>query len=601
MPTDVELMHCSMDIDEHVDLSDATVEESCYWLIDILRLDLRLNDAYTIPYINYVTTWKHAIPLSAIVIAQSPYPNPIFSRTSAAMSYDEELCKRVMKLRVPPTVRVLANDLFIHAGVDREVTISTIREGWRLVDNGVLIINASAVTIGDKNTMFRECMYQLNVVIKLLRETEKVKQGTVDIIAYGEGRLMATEITKCFRSRTLRLVKYLSDHPAKMSYKFDDLDDKDCHLGMPSTSKALARHIRNRVAETNTMGRPSKSDRELEERRLQEYINTLTRHGVLLEESANDLADKTAKIADAMSSLDENDRLLMQDLSGALAVLARRVRGYSAHLIARPDTDVFRGYGLPIGRSAPSLGMISPTPSSTSLTSSVGTNATIRGAASPSPPPRKLPTYNVKTIGTIDEKVKETEPTTPDTTKGEKTETPSTSMSRRNSVTSAKSSRGGRKLMKHLPDGTKVRLTDEEIEEYYKLLAAKQNEKGKKTEEAKGEAKEAGRAESVGESNDYGFKLWSSLDKRMRDQLSGIGSVVESVSRRDVLSDDCTARLDMIQESIVSKSIANDITLQAVIAIQHDINELGLTDTADIPFLDSPREYEVYKLCDNLF
>ena len=101
------------DFDDTVDLRTYSVEDACLWLLMKLDVAGAIGQPYTNPYCNYVMSWHNAIPLNAIVMAQSPYPNPIFPEIAAAMSYDPGKCKRVMNTDMPPTVAILAFTLHI--------------------------------------------------------------------------------------------------------------------------------------------------------------------------------------------------------------------------------------------------------------------------------------------------------------------------------------------------------------------------------------------------------------------------------------------------------------------------------------------------------
>ena len=87
------------DIDEGIeDLSSWSTTESCAWLLHLLEFQNFLDNPYAVPYSNYVMSWPRAVPIVAIIIGQSPYPNNIFPETAAAMSFDKELvrsCKNI--------------------------------------------------------------------------------------------------------------------------------------------------------------------------------------------------------------------------------------------------------------------------------------------------------------------------------------------------------------------------------------------------------------------------------------------------------------------------------------------------------------------------
>ena len=171
------------DFDDIVDLSKYSIEDSCLWLLTKLNAEKYADNPYARPYCNYVTSWHKAIPLNAIVMAQSPYPNAIYPDTAAAMSFDREKCRRIMKTDAPPTVRILANDLRIHTDMSTEDVIAVIMDGWSLVSEGILLVNSAVFQSYGTADAYDECMNQINVLVRMLTETEKAGKRTVDIIA----------------------------------------------------------------------------------------------------------------------------------------------------------------------------------------------------------------------------------------------------------------------------------------------------------------------------------------------------------------------------------------------------------------------------------
>lgn len=311
------------DFDDIVDLSKYSIEDSCLWLLSKLEAEKYTSQPYTDPYCNYVMSWHKAIPLNAIVMAQSPYPNAIYSQVAAAMSFDREKCRKLMKVNTPPTVRILANDLRIHTNMSAQDVDTIVKDGWCLVDGGILLVNSAVFCPYGTTGAYDECMNQINVLVRMLVETEKFGKRTIDIIAYGAGQAMASELTKCFKSDLVKLTKFSSAHPASLSYRMSDFESPSCHLGVPSVSRALAKHFSNHVAFAHTMAK--KSDTEL---KVQRQLDTIRSLGHQLSELKGACEDLFPTMKDMLKHLEEGD--------------AENFATTLQHIIHTGDTFVFR-------------------------------------------------------------------------------------------------------------------------------------------------------------------------------------------------------------------------------------------------------------------
>ena len=355
------------DFDDIVDLSKYSIEDSCLWLLSRLDADKHASQPYAHPYRNYVMSWSKAIPLNAIIMAQSPYPNAIYPEVAAAMSFDREKCRRLMRAEAPPTVRILANDLNIHTDMRPEDVDTIVKDGWCLVDGGILLVNSAVFCPYGTVGAYDECMNQINVLVRMLVETEKFGKRTVDIIAYGAGQAMASELTKCFRSDIIKLTKFSSAHPASLSYRMTDFESPECHLNAPSVSRTLAKHFSNHVAFAHTMAK--KSDAELKAQRQLDTIRSLGHQLAELKEACGDLFPA---MKDMLKHLEEGD-------TENFATVLR-------HIVHTGDTFVFRlgtasaalsqaqastgGTGNTVAKPGPSMSTTSP--SMQSLSQHVG-------------------------------------------------------------------------------------------------------------------------------------------------------------------------------------------------------------------------------------
>lgn len=252
------------------DLSNYTTTEACYGLIDEVRETASPDDPYLEPYCRYVSMWPTSVPLKCIVIGQDPYPNDIFSHTSAAMSYDDNKCSEVMKRAVPPTVAVLANDLYVNAGVEKSITIQCVKDGWRLASKGVLLVNN--IVLGKWSEFdWRNSIRQIAVLVRLLHETEKYGKDKVTIFAMGNSaEKTLNEITSTFKSSVIGIIRQRVAHPASLSYRYTNLNDPTCHMESETFSKRFAENVCNQVAYQHIVA----SRRNSEQIKLRHFADT---------------------------------------------------------------------------------------------------------------------------------------------------------------------------------------------------------------------------------------------------------------------------------------------------------------------------------------
>lgn len=347
-----------MDTSE-IDLSKLSISEACMWLLASLNVDKFSEYAYTIPFSSYVMTWPRAVPLNTILILQSPYPNNIFPPTAAAMSYDSELCKKEMKGKeLPPTVQVLANDLYINAGMEKEDTISILKNGWALIDRGILMFNEAVFHLYDKEEAYLESVKQCSVIIRLLQETERHGKRTVNIFAFGEsGERVGSNLCSWYKSPLVTLTKRKVTHPAGIARRHYDLDSPECHMGTASFSRALASVFSNHVAFMHIMGK--KSEQDLRSERLQNTFNQLREHFPSLEESLTEFFTLQKEFANMID--DKRYKEILDKLEQAGDILGGRLR------IAASIVNTGQSYGSSVAanvsKSAPSMKLDNPSQS----------------------------------------------------------------------------------------------------------------------------------------------------------------------------------------------------------------------------------------------
>lgn len=353
-----------------IDLSSLSISEACLWLLTSLGVDNFEDYAYTIPFSSYIMTWQRAVPLDSILILQSPYPNNIFPEIAAAMSYDTELCKKLMKGReLPPTVQVLANDLYINAGMEKEDSIAILKNGWALVDKGILIFNEAVFHMYDKEEAYIESIKQCSVIIRMLQETEKYGKRTVNVFAFGEsGERVGSNLCSWFKSPVVTLTKRKVTHPAGIARRFNDLDDPNCHMDTPSFSKALAKVFSNHVAFMHTMGK--KSEQDLRSLRLENTLNSLREQFPLLGETVSDFISKQQKLSEMTDEKEYKE--VLASIIDAGDILASRLR-IASSVVNNTQSHGSSAVGN-VSRNAPS--MRTDKPSDSLLSEHVGRDST---------------------------------------------------------------------------------------------------------------------------------------------------------------------------------------------------------------------------------
>lgn len=577
------------DFDDIVDLDMGSVDDSCYWLLEILGCESRMNHPYRLPYMKYVMSWKDALPIRAIVMAQSPYPRPIYSDTAAAMSFDEERCKEKMRAIAPPTVRVLANDLFVNAGLDREVTRTAIRDGWKMVSCGVLLVNLSVFESTNSGESFTECVNQVNVLCRLLRESEDILRNesgatgkhNVDLIAYGMGAIMASELTKCFKSDIIKLRKFVSDHPAHLSYKSVDFDDPQCHLNAPSTSKALARHISNYVAKLHTMPPVNESTLQLQRLRglFHQYVSS--NDGII------DLLNESIKTHQAMLDTgcyqtEEQVNAVKQHMS-VLSTLSFRMSVQMSLISSTRGVD--NTEGIYPARPGPSLQAMSPSQSSIFNMNSVGTVASpTQNTPRQSPRPVEFKSFGLGEDSGDDKESQKTE----EKPKEEIEKKPEKEVKIKRKLIKKKRKDGTIDVVGVVnPDGTKEMFSSKRLSTIQESPVTEEFQKEvpeKREEITNVQNDDAPRDDSL----DY-FKSIDNftLSRLSVNNLSCIDNVIEDLCGRDI-TDEQGEVLDIIGSDIINMTATHPATKMLATKIDSELTEDDERDLFDISSEGNP-------------
>lgn len=560
-----------------IDLSSLSISEACMWLLTALDVDKFDNYAYTIPFSSYVMTWPRAVPLDTILILQSPYPNNIFPPIAAAMSFDSDLCKKQMRGKeLPPTVQVLANDLYINAGMEKEDSISILKNGWALIDKGILMFNEAAFNMYDKEEAYIESIKQCAVIIRLLQETERHGERTVNIFAFGEsGERVGSNLCSWFKSPVVRLTKRKVTHPAGIARRFHDLDDPDCHMDTPSFSKALAKVLSNHVAFMHTMGK--KSEQDLRTVRLDNTFTSLREHFPKLGDTVLEFTTLQQKLSE-MDKDDKDYKDTIAKIVEAGDILATRLR------VATSIVSQGQSYGSSVAgnvaRSAPS--MKTDKPSDSLLSGHIGRDATPAGALPDAPFIVKSKKKRVPSSSINSESFTNVSP--PPSISSVISDSPTTTTSAAPPAIKFKTktkSRNATPLKQVVSKDTPEPATETEREDTLSPLTKKFS---KKVSVPKSKSK-------VTENKDKDEDVFNDsilTDKQIRI-LSSIQGIVEINKPDAVDDDDCITDFDNISNDIKFKKAYNFITQDFIKAINEDIKTIpnfdinkwlsGTTDT----------------------
>lgn len=341
------------------DISEYTITEACNRLVSLICESSPPDDPYIEPYCNYVSMWPRSLPLKCIVIGQDPYPRDIFSTISAAMSYDTDRCIKEMRMSVPPTVSILANDLYVNAGVDKELTIQCIKDGWKLASMGILLVNHTVLRRSSVDD-WRHSILQIELIVRLLRETEKYGRSKVTIFAMGNRSEAAlNEISSTFKSKIVTISSCKVMHPASLSRRFDDFNDANCHMNNPTFSKKFSELICNQVAYKYVMA-PRESADEVKKRHFADSL-TQVANGSLegLGLGINDWVDTVVVVSKKMSGHSDDLDESIIDLIEKTKVLSTRVSIVVAMFRGLDVRNI--GIASQVAKPAPHVSLVSPT------------------------------------------------------------------------------------------------------------------------------------------------------------------------------------------------------------------------------------------------
>lgn len=592
-------MDYSIDNDEDtIDLSKYSPEDSCLWLLNRLRTSEYENNPYTLPFCSYVITWHRAVPITCIVMAQNPYPNNIYSPIAAAMSYSTELCnlevkKHRLKIPVPPTVEILANDLYLNAGMDKESSINILKNGWALVDEGILLVNEGVFTHSNDPEYYRESANQCNVIIRLLRETEQYGKRTVDVYGLGEaGQRMASNLCSWYKSNTVRLSKHTATHPAALSRRFTNFSHPECHMGVPSFSKSLAKHLSNHVALLHTMAK--KSDVDIRIQQYADIIRSASEQFLLHQQAQTEFNKHVKELLDMDKTNSESLNAVLQKVytsgetlafrtgvsSSVMANIQRMGQSVSGQVskagpsLVNPTTMSLSQHVGQEHKPAPSIGI---TARKLNLSKKKDTEATTENSSySQISPPASV--QSVQSSGVTPTKLKLTKSnlsTNSTPVKNKLSEPASTSLTK-----STTSNTTGEPVEVQEP-----KVTSSTSAHFRKINLAENSKK----------LQSSGKLKKQSVVDDQ-YKMTT----EQKNQLSSVEAVVQTYKEDASEDEDCIAIFELIQHDISHMTKYNPPVVQLIEAIDQDIQSIPKFDFANW-VIDSSIPSATFSACKEVF
>lgn len=271
---------------------------ACLRLIKEMDCERHSNHPYCGPFIRYVMQWPHSLPIKTIIIGQNPYPGDIFPNLGAALAYDENKVRSV-----PPSIRVLAEDLFNYNETPKTDTINAFKDSWKMLDIGVLMINEtvfhkiSGVQLRPNTGGHREMEAQIRAIQYLLMEGFRMGQESVTLIGMGIGASMMTSILRPWCPSDLMSARVMTcSNPAAFSSLLSDSSSHSVTLGKSHISKVLSAIVKS-CAEM-----PPKSNAV--EKRRQQNIDTFNKATNILKEAGVGEINELRSFRDRMLQAD---------------------------------------------------------------------------------------------------------------------------------------------------------------------------------------------------------------------------------------------------------------------------------------------------------
>ena len=595
--------------EELEDLSNYTVKESCLWLLNKLRTDQYMQRPYTLPYCSYVSTWHESIPLNCIIMAQSPYPQNVYPPIAAAMSYDTELAiqqvaNKKYKVPIPPTVEIFANDLYINAKMKKEDSVNILKNGWALIHKGILLVNEGVFCTQEDPDYYIESSSQCNVIIRMLKETEKYGKRTVDVYGLGEaGQKMASDLCSWYKSEIVRLSKHTATNPAALARRYNNFNDPNCHMGVPSFSKGIAKHLGNHVAFIHIMSRKSEVDIKIQ--RWSDILRNSSEHLVKYDIAIKEMQQVTKELLEMDKSNQEIFNSGLTKFHKCLETLSFRTS------LAATTMSQVQSVSSTVSGNVSKSGPNTVSPSVASLSQHTGSNFAQAKPIQLTPQKIELKKRKGSTSGILSVPSSVTglsnadgittatnTPVKASTERSVSVESPlATSSIARSEIIPIKLSMSKRKPSANSTNKavSKQPVRDEDGEPIVRSSLSTTFGKTS-TRLSSSTSKSSGKLEEGKKSTDNEYKI----TKDQRNQLSCIEAVVQANKSDFENDEDVTETLELIQHDISHMTVYNNIVSNFITAINSDMAKYPSFDFSHWTF-DSSKPSDTYELCKTTF
>lgn len=198
-----------------------------------------LERGYYVSFSRYILSMCSALPVSTIILAQSPYNRNIYPGVASAMSFDERLTEGTFQ-EVPATVEVLANDISRTCNSDFWEIVDWFRDSWMYVESGVLVLNTRSITEDGSHAAEREAARLLKFLKTVVEASANSGVKTVTVFTLGNpAKDFGDKLRSCVDTTSMPITVKSAAHPAYISRRHSDLRSPECTLGRPSFCRAL--------------------------------------------------------------------------------------------------------------------------------------------------------------------------------------------------------------------------------------------------------------------------------------------------------------------------------------------------------------------------
>ncbi|KAL3440021.1 hypothetical protein BJX65DRAFT_291234 [Aspergillus insuetus] len=197
-----------------------------------------VDRSYYMYLTRYVQSFWKCVPVSTIIVAQSPYNRDIFPECASAMSYVSALTEGTFQ-EIPATVEVLSNDISRTCGCDFDVPADWFRDSWMYAERGVLVINTRSITADGSHNAEREAARLLSF-LKYIIESSRGGTKTVTVYTLGNpAKDFGDKLRSCVDTTIIGVTVRSSPHPAYIARRHSDLRSPQCTLGKPAFCRGL--------------------------------------------------------------------------------------------------------------------------------------------------------------------------------------------------------------------------------------------------------------------------------------------------------------------------------------------------------------------------